>query len=249
MTSEIVSDSSNHKFVWLGRDETGLEESIQTNQYLIVDNGRGTLLDPGGFGVFSRVEVNMSEYVDPEEIDHIFLCHQDPDVGGGLASWLDMTPARVHVFSLWIRFLLHYGVTAPDRIEGIPDGGGELTLVSGNRLTFIPAHFLHSPGNFHVFDHASGILFTGYLEAAIHTKGETPLYMENFEEHVRHMEGFHVRYVATSRAIEYWLSKIRNLPIRMVCSQHGYIFRENEARQFLEWIGKARVGFDANIFT
>ena len=73
--------------------------------------------------------------------------------------------------------------------------------------------------------------------------------MENFEEHVRHMEGFHVRYVATSRAIEYWLSKIRNLPIRMVCSQHGYIFRENEARQFLEWIGKARVGFDANIFT
>ncbi len=50
MASEIVFDSPNHKFVWLGRDETGLEEGVQTNQYLIVDNGRGTLLDPGGFG-------------------------------------------------------------------------------------------------------------------------------------------------------------------------------------------------------
>ena len=55
--------------------------------------------------------------------------------------------------------------------------------------------------------------------------------------------------MATSRAIEYWLGKIRNLPIRMICPQHGSIFKEKEARMFLEWIGKARVGFDANIFT
>ena len=249
MASEIVYESPNHKFVWLGRDETGLEEGVQTNQYLIVNNGRGTLLDPGGFGVFSRVAVNLSEFVDPEKVDHIFLCHQDPDVGGGLASWMDMTPARIHVSALWIRFLIHYGVTALDRIEGIPDNGGSLTLSSGNRLEFIPAHFLHSPGNFHVFDHASGILFTGDLGAAIYPKGETPLYVEDFEDHVRHMEGFHVRYVATSRAIEYWLSKIRPLPVRMICPQHGSIFREKETKKFLDWISKARVGFDANIFT
>jgi flavorubredoxin len=248
MSSETVYESANHNFYWLGRDETGLEEGVQTNQYLIVDNGRGTLLDPGGFGVFSRVVVNMSAYVDPDKIDHIFLCHQDPDVGGGLASWMDMTPARVHVSALWIRFLLHYGVTAMDRIDGIPDGGASLALSSGNRLEFIPAHFLHSPGNFHAFDHASGILFTGDIGAAIYSKGETPLFVEDFEEHVEHMELFHTRYVATSKAIEVWLSKIRNLPIRMICPQHGSIFRENEARKFLEWIGRAKVGFDSGIF-
>jgi hypothetical protein len=28
MASEIVYESPNHKFVWLGRDETGLEEGV-----------------------------------------------------------------------------------------------------------------------------------------------------------------------------------------------------------------------------
>jgi flavorubredoxin len=73
--------------------------------------------------------------------------------------------------------------------------------------------------------------------------------VDNFEDHVKHMEGFHVRYVGTSKAIEYWIGKIRNLPIKMICPQHGSIFREKEARQFLEWISRAKVGFDANIFT
>ena len=128
MAVEVLHEEKDHVFLWLGKDESGLEEGVQSNQYLIVDSGQGLLIDPGGFGVFSRVLVNLSHYIDPQSIRDIFLCHQDPDVGGSLGSWFEMTPATVHVSELWIRFLLHYGVSDIKRFKGIPDGGGSLSF-------------------------------------------------------------------------------------------------------------------------
>lgn len=244
MSTESLHENAGHAFLWLGKDESGEEEGVQANQYLIIDQGQGLLIDPGGFGVFARVLVNLSHLIDPGEIRNIFLCHQDPDVGGSLASWFEMTPASVHVSELWIRFLLHYGVNDLSRFKGIPDGGGSLTLPSGSRVEFVPAHFMHSPGNFHLFDHASGILFTGDVGAAVYPKGQTPTFVENFEEHVRYMEGFHGRYIPTNRVIQSWLARVRKLPVRMIAPQHGSIFRDEHVGKFLDWIGGIRCGFD-----
>lgn len=53
MAVEVLHEEKDHTFFWLGKDESGLEEGVQANQYLIVDGGQGLLIDPGGFGVFS----------------------------------------------------------------------------------------------------------------------------------------------------------------------------------------------------
>ncbi|OOH82086.1 MBL fold metallo-hydrolase [Leptospirillum ferriphilum] len=244
MAVEVLHEEKDHVFLWLGKDESGLEEGVQSNQYLIVDSGQGLLIDPGGFGVFSRVLVNLSHYIDPQSIRDIFLCHQDPDVGGSLGSWFEMTPATVHVSELWIRFLLHYGVSDIKRFKGIPDGGGSLTFPSGRKVDFVPAHFLHSSGNFHLFDHASGILFTGDIGAAVYPKGQTPTFVKNFEEHVRYMEGFHRRYIPTNQVVQSWLTRVRKLPVRLIAPQHGSIFREEAVGKFFEWIEGIRCGLE-----
>lgn len=244
MSLEILHESDGHRFFWLGKDESGEDEGVQANQYLIVDSGQGLLIDPGGFGVFSRVLVNISHILDPQDIRNIFLCHQDPDVGGGLASWLEMTPATVHVSDLWIRFVLHFGVQDLSRFRGIPDKGGFLSFPSGRRVEFVPAHFLHSPGNIHLFDPASGILFTGDIGAAVYPKGQTPLFVDDFEQHVRYMEGFHRRYIATNAAIKRWLSHVRELPVKMICPQHGSILRGKHVERFFDWISGIQCAFD-----
>ena len=48
------------------------------------------------------------------------------------------------------------------RVIGVADGGGRLPL-GRNELWLLPAHFLHSEGNFHFYDPVSRILFTGDL--------------------------------------------------------------------------------------
>ena len=83
---------------------------IQTMQYLIIDQGRGVLLDPGGVHLFSRVVAAVSRYISIDKIDHIFFSHQDPDVSSGIALWLGVTKAKVHISSLWTRFLPHFGI-------------------------------------------------------------------------------------------------------------------------------------------
>ncbi len=244
MATEALYEKDGHGFYWLGKDESGNEEGVQANQYLIVEKGQGLLIDPGGFGVFSRVLVNLSHLIDPSDIRNIFLCHQDPDVGGSLASWFEMTPAVVHVSELWIRFLIHYGVDDIKRFRGIPDAGGSLVLPGGGRIEFVPAHFLHSPGNFHLFDHTSGILFTGDIGAAVYPQGQTPMFVENFEDHVRYMEAFHGRYIPTNKVIRRWLDHARKLPVRMIAPQHGSIFREESVGKFFDWIGNIPCGID-----
>lgn len=56
MTNDKVLYTKNgHLFVLLNISEPGEESGIPSNQYLIVNNGKGILLDLGGFGVMPQV--------------------------------------------------------------------------------------------------------------------------------------------------------------------------------------------------
>ena len=50
----ILYEDEQHKFIWLGSEGKYRKGAVQTMQYLIIDNGRGVLLDPGGGHLFSR---------------------------------------------------------------------------------------------------------------------------------------------------------------------------------------------------
>lgn len=51
---KILYEDENHKFIWLGGETKYRKGAVQTMQYLIIDNGRGILLDPGGVHLFLR---------------------------------------------------------------------------------------------------------------------------------------------------------------------------------------------------
>ncbi|PVU75060.1 MBL fold metallo-hydrolase [Sulfolobus sp. SCGC AB-777_G06] len=231
----ILYESNNHKFIWLGLDESETEKGILTNQYLIVHGNQGILLDPGGYFVFERVFENASRFVKPENIKAILYSHQDPDVIGGLTLWLDTAPnAKIYVSHLWERFIPHLGVDLRDRIIDLPDEGMDIDFGSF-KIKAIPAHFMHSPGNFHYYDPIAKIYFSGDMGAAVF-KDKWYLIVDNFEEHVKLMEWFHRRYIASRRAIELWAKRIEGLDIDIVAPQHGSIFMGENAKKFLNWL-------------
>jgi len=240
----IIYEDEKHKFVWLGLDESEAEKGVLTNQYLIVHNNTGVLLDPGGYFVFERVFENATKFVKAENIKAILYSHQDPDVIGSLSLWLDMAPnATFYVSLLWERFLPHLGVELTNRVVEIPDEGMNIK-VDDLEIKAIPAHFMHSPGNFHYYDPISKVYFSGDLGAAIF-KDNWYLIVENFEEHVKLMEWFHRRYIASKKAINAWLKRIDNLEIDVIAPQHGSIFMGDNVKKFLNWLKSLdKVGVD-----
>lgn len=242
---DVIYDDGMHKFIWLGWEEHEEEGLVQVNQYLIENKGIGVILDPGGIHVFPRVVANVSRYLDLEKIQHLFFSHQDPDVSSGVALWLSVTPAKVYILEWWVRFLPHYGIFDVSRVVKLQDKGGRIQLPSGDFLEIIPAHFLHSIANFNVYDSRSKTLFTGDIGAAIFPKGQRYTYVEDFDNHLKLMEGFHKRYLASNTVIKKYLDRISILDIQIIAPQHGaIIYKKEHIERFFSWLGNLRCGVD-----
>jgi flavorubredoxin len=242
--NEILFDNGQHKFLFLGWEEKE-EEIVQTNQYLILDGNEGILLDPGGAHVFPRVMSNVAEVVDLSGIKHIFYTHQDPDVTSGILLWLSICEnAKIYISSLWVRFLPHFGIYDQKRIVPIPDKGTKIKLLSGNELEILPAHFLHSTGNFVLYDPVAKILFSGDIGAAVFEKGKRYRYVDDFERHLPLMEAFHKRYMSSNTACKKWVDMVSKRKIDMIAPQHGAVFRGESVKKFLEWFRNLRCGVD-----
>jgi flavorubredoxin len=187
----------------------------------------------------------VAEITDLSKIRHIFYSHQDPDVSSGVTLWLPIAErAKVHISGQWTRFLPHFGVYDTKRIVPIPDGGGEIPLGDGTRLSCIPAHFLHSIGQFNLYDPIAKILFSGDIGAAVFPPNVRYPEAKNFDEHVRYMEGFHKRYMGGNAACRKWADLVSALPLDIIAPQHGAVMKGDTARRFLGWMRELRCGVD-----
>lgn len=236
--------SAGHRFVLLNESEPGEEDGVRSNQYLVVHGDVGVLLDPGGFGVMPHVLGEMLRYARPGQIAAIMLSHQDPDIVGGLSTWLELTPAQVYVSSIWLRFLPHYGINDMTRFVGVPDQGDVCRLAPGFELRLVPAHFLHSEGQINVYDPRAKVLFSGDIGAAMMPAECDQAFVDDFAAHLPFIEGFHRRYMGSNRAIRCWLETIADLDIDIIAPQHGPVYRGRAVRDFLAWLRGLRCGID-----
>ena len=94
---KILYEDADHKFIWLGCETKYRKGAVQTMQYLIIDKGRGVLLDPGGVHLFSQVVTAVSRFISVDKIDTIFFSHQDPDVSSGISMWLGISHAHIFI--------------------------------------------------------------------------------------------------------------------------------------------------------
>lgn len=239
--TDLLFDTPEHRCVFFEDFTEG--EMVSANQHLIIHNGVGMLLDPGGHKVYSKIFAAMPHYLPPTAIRYLFLSHQDPDIVASVNGWLMVTEADAYLPGIWLRFVAHFGVdgSVMSRIKEIPDEGMTIDL-NGCELMLIPAHFLHSPGNFHVYDPVSKILYSGDLGAAIvHYRT-----VDDFDNHIQYMQGFHRRYMCSSLACRKWAEMIRQLDIEIIAPQHGAIFRgKTMVNRFIDWVEGLEVGAEA----
>lgn len=233
-------------------DELVAGDGVQSNQFLIVHKDRAILIDPGGDLTFNALSVGISKYCDISQLAYIFASHQDPDIISSLDRWIMRSNCKVVTSRLWARFLPHLAGEFVrqsvqgdvfDRVIAVPDEG-MIVPVAGFSMVCLPAHFMHSVGNLHFYDPVSKILFSGDLGASIGCgKGGDPV--ENFENHIQYMIGFHRRYMACNKVLRLWVNMIRGLDVEMIVPQHGRYFKGKAMiSSFLDWIAELQCGTD-----
>jgi flavorubredoxin len=236
-----IFESSGHCWRVIARDPDLTSDLIDTNEYLVSIGGEALLMDPGGQEIFPAVFSALSAGCDPREIKYIFASHQDPDVISSLALWLAFKPQiKCYTSWLWCTFIPHFGGTAETFLP-VPDEGLHVQL-GGKTLSLIPAHYLHSSGNFHLYDPFAKILFTGDVGAALLPPTDNQLFVTDFDRYVRYAEGFHQRWMGSREARDAWCERVSKLEIDMMCPQHGAILQGDDVMRFINWFSNLKIG-------
>lgn len=244
----VLFDNGQHRCLCFDNLVSG--DGVQSNQFLILDHDQSILLDPGGDLTYTPLSLALSRHMKVETLTYVFASHQDPDIIAALDKWLLHTKAKVICSRLWARFLPHltanylavsHGISTYDRIIALPDRGQSLPL--GNcQLKAVPAHFLHSVGNFQLYDPISKILFSGDMGASLVEDAQP---VTDFAAHLSSMEGFHRRYMASNKVCRLWADMVRKMDVEMIVPQHGRPFvGKAMINTFLDWIGQLECGMD-----
>lgn len=240
MKVENLYQGKKHRWVLIGRDDGKPEGIIDTNQYLVHTGEEAILLDPGGIELFAPMLASLLPLLELDQITTLFASHQDPDIISSLGLWDKTVPhAKLYAPWIWEGFIRHFGM---DNIQFMPikDEGGSLT-VNGCVFRFIPAHYLHSSGNFHFYDEEARILMSGDIGAALEPTS-APLFVDDFASHIDKMKYFHQRWMPSNRAKSNWVARVRELDIDIMAPQHGRVFKGEMVDEFLEWFARLEVG-------
>lgn len=245
MENEVVLyEDATHKCIMFSFDDEEHEDRyLSVNQFLIINGDSAALIDPGSESVFNEMCDAVERHISLDKVKIVFFSHQDPDVAGSIAQWSITTNAKIVISGLWSRFMSHYGLMDMDRIIALPDKG--LTIHMGkDDFQFIPAHFLHSPGNFSFYDSRSKIVFSGDIGAAVLPPSDVYKKVEDFKKHQPFLEGFHKRYMAGNIFTRAWVKKVRECDIDMIVPQHGAVFANEKVEDFLTWFENLQCGGD-----
>jgi flavorubredoxin len=237
--SELWNDG-RRRWVVVARDPDRLDHLIDTNEYAMATADQIVLTDPGGFEIFPMVFAAIAGELDVQKIAHIFASHQDPDVISSLSLWLLFNPQiKCHLSWLWQTFVPHFG-GGPEVFQPIPDEGRTLSVGNVN-LELVPAHYLHSSGNFHLYDRDARLLFSGDVGAAQLPPG-SGLFVSDFDSHIKLAEGFHRRWMGSNDARRDWCERAAAMAIELLCPQHGAIYRGKDVERFINWFAELEVG-------
>jgi flavorubredoxin len=187
-----------------------------------------------------------------KQLDYVLASHQDPDIIAALDRWLLNTNARVVVSELWSRFLPHLssgfmksnmGVDPYQRMLTLPDHGMDIPF-GDTVIKALPAHFLHSVGNFQFYDPVARILFSGDMGASATDPAQEHA-VSDLRAHIPRMEGFHRRYMCSRKVCALWANMVRGLDVEKIVPQHGAFFEGRAAIDgFLDWIERLDCGID-----
>lgn len=95
MPTELFNDGRHTCLMFSDLVSEDEGEAVQSNQFLIIRDGKGILLDPGGVLTYNELFVTMGKYFPPKHLKYVFASHADPDIIASLPQWLSSSDTKL----------------------------------------------------------------------------------------------------------------------------------------------------------
>lgn len=222
-----VNDRYTHLFeaMW------PLPDGISYNSYLFDGGSKTCLIDCVRIDSVREFMDNISEVLDGRTLDYVVVNHMEPDHTSSLKSVVERFPEiKIITNKKAVNMMENFYNIGDDRVVLVEDG--ETVEIGERKLTFYTTPMVHWPESMVCFEEETGILFSqdafggfGTLDGAIF---DDQLDWEVYrEETIRYYTNIVGKYsVQVIRA----LKKLEGLDIKMICPDHGPVWRENIGR-------------------
>jgi glyoxylase-like metal-dependent hydrolase (beta-lactamase superfamily II) len=246
MTATNISEIGNEFFLVRSK-EKDLHRNIYFKKFKNNGNSVNMIFDPGTKLDGDLVlESSKKLFGGLENIDIIFLSHQDPDVSSLTPFILAGAKNSVLITSIdTFRLVSMYGIPE-NRVFFIENFNTEILTIKKTRhkVTFIPAYYCHFRGAMMFYDYESKILFSGDFASGLNTRNGAGPYAN--EESWEGIKEFHTIYMPSSLAVKETVNRIGLLnPIPdIIAPQHGDIIGRDLMIDFLTRLDELVVGID-----
>lgn len=239
------------KVTWVGKidwelrtfhgDEYSTHKGSSYNSYLIRDE-KTVLIDTVWEPFAEEFVENLKKEIDLNEIDYIVANHAEIDHSGALPLLLKEIPhVPVYCSSNGAKILKAHFHEDWNFVE--VKTGDELEIGENNKLIFIEARMLHWPDSMFTYMTGESILFSN--DAFGQHYASELLYNDLVDQGELYQEA--IKYYANILTPFGSLvaNKIKevlgfNLPVDMIATSHGIIWRDNPGQiieKYLEWAG------------
>ncbi|MCM0648285.1 anaerobic nitric oxide reductase flavorubredoxin [Clostridium swellfunianum] len=243
-----MSFKISDRVTWVGKidwelrtfhgEEYSTHRGSSYNSYLIKDE-KTVLIDTVWVPFSEEFVANLKNEVDLKKIDYIVINHAEPDHSGALVDLMREIPDTP----------IYCTKNGMDIIKGhyhedwnfVTVKTGDTLDIGNNKLTFIEARMLHWPDTMFTYYNGENILFSNdafgqhyATELMYNDKADN---CELMQEAVKYYANILTPYSSfVIKKIEEVLSF--NLPVDMICTSHGVIWRDNPTQiitKYLEW--------------
>lgn len=217
------------------------EANLHCNPYLLIDDPDVVLFDPGSIPHFPVVMRKIIDLVNPNDITHVVVSHQDPDVCGNLAVLEDVInrpDLKIVAHTNTIRLVRHYGISAG--YYAVEKNDYTLRLTSGRELQFLFTPYLHSPGAIVSYDTQTKSLFSSDIFGAI--SADWSLFKSN--DYLEPMRNWHQTYMPGHRILADCMKRLKQFDIDRILPQHGSVLEQDQVQDAIEFLAKLPCGLD-----
>ncbi len=228
------------------------ESDFHRNIYFRVFRGEkrnvNMIMDPGTKQDLNNIiTVSKELFGGINNLDLIFLSHQDPDLTSILPSIVAIAPKAKVIASIdtW-RLVKMYGDISEKRFVAIENFKSDVLTIkaTGHRVRFVSAMYCHFRGAMMLYDYENRILFSGDFLGGVDTrKGEGVFADESSWDGIKI---FHEIYMPISGAVKETIDRISTLnPFpEIIAPQHGDVIKGDLVVEFMSRLYDLTVGYD-----